>query len=201
MVYWYTSPRPVDTGPSTGVIPGSSRGDTSISRSMTNWRAKNTSVSSVNTSVISDNPLLFMERISTSPGKPVIAISTGHRNQTLDLLRAAADRDGGDLHLYVGHIGESVDGEILCRINAASAQCKRHHHHHQALLSIARTIAASIGLLQFRELALVVQVKGAIQHNALLDCESAHHRAHIGDFGTKFDGNAQEPVITFATKT
>ncbi len=46
-------------------------------RSITSWRAKYTSVSSLNTSVISDRPGLFSERISVSAGRPVIAISTG----------------------------------------------------------------------------------------------------------------------------
>jgi hypothetical protein len=46
-------------------------------RSATNWRAKYTGVSSVNTSVTMDNPAVFWERNSVMPGSPVMAISTG----------------------------------------------------------------------------------------------------------------------------
>ncbi len=197
IVYWYTSPKPVDTGPSTGVMPGSSLGDTSISRSITSWRAKNTSVWSVNTSVISDNPLLFMERISTSPGRPVIAISTGtviSRSTSSGLRPTATVATCTCMLVTSGKASTERFFAAKCR----RAQGKRDHHHQQALPEHRADDCGKHGLLQFRELALVVQVKGAIQHNALLDSESAHHRAHIGDFGAQLDGNAQEPIIALS---
>ncbi len=67
----------MDTGPSTGMMPSGMRGVTSISRSVTSWRAKYTSVVSVKTRVMMDRPLLLSERISTRPGMPVMAISSG----------------------------------------------------------------------------------------------------------------------------
>ena len=50
----------------------------SLSRSFTSWRANQTSVSSSNTTVTADTAVRLMERISTTPGRPFIAVSTGY---------------------------------------------------------------------------------------------------------------------------
>ncbi len=58
-------------------MPGGIWAEASMRRSSTIWRAKYTSVLSVNTSVMSEMPLRLSERISTRPGSPVMAISIG----------------------------------------------------------------------------------------------------------------------------
>ena len=58
-------------------MPAGMRWVASIKRSNTSWRAKYTSVLSVKTRVTSETPLRLSERISTSPGKPVIEVSIG----------------------------------------------------------------------------------------------------------------------------
>ena len=50
-------------------------------------------------------------------------------------------------------------------------------------------------LFQFSELALVIQMKGAIHHNALIDRKPFQHWTHVGHFRTQLDGNTQKPII------
>ena len=94
---------------------------------------------------MSDKPLLFRERISTSPGKPVMAISTGtviSRSISSGLRPTAYGRD---LHLYIGHIRKRVDSKILCSENTPPRTGRAQPlTTSKRCLSMARTIEASM---------------------------------------------------------
>ena len=57
-----------------------------------------------------------------------------HRGETLDFLRRAARRLGGDLDLDVGHIGKGVDRKLAGRIESEEEQDGRNDRDDQALL-------------------------------------------------------------------
>src|SRR5688500_8946843 len=66
--------------------------------------------------------------------------------------------------------------------------------------SMARTTEASIRLFQLGELALVVQMKGAVHHNVLLRSNTFQHGPHVSHFGTQFDRNTEKAIIALSDK-
>src|SRR5205823_6056516 len=69
---------PVEIGPSLTSTPGGRFALASLMRSVTCWRAKKMSVLSVKTVVIWANPLRENDRVDSSPGMPVSAVSIGN---------------------------------------------------------------------------------------------------------------------------
>ena len=121
---------------------------------------------------MSDNPLLFKERISTNPGSPVIAISTGtviRRSISSGLLPTATVATCTCMLVTSGKA--STERLLECK-DACNAQGERDHDHHQALLEHCTHDCIKHELLHLGELALIVEVKGAVHHDILIDSES-----------------------------
>src|SRR3990167_6789344 len=175
-------------------MPSGMRVDTSINRSVTSWRAKYTSVASVNTRVMMDSPLLLSERISSSPGRPVIAISSGTVTKRSI---SSGERPGASVAIctctLVTSGKASTDSFIAARTPKPHTISDRTTTTSR-WLSAARIMDAIMGLLQFGALALVVQVESPFHDDGRALVEPADDRTHAVAGRAEFDRRQAESV-------
>ena len=72
-----------------------------------------------------ERPNFEIERSDSSPGSPEMDLLDGKGDLLLDLLRPEGRRDGVDLHLHRGGVGEGVDVEVKQRQAAHGRQDQR----------------------------------------------------------------------------
>ena len=114
--------------------PAGSSPAVSASFSASIWRARKTSVPSLNTTVMMDRPSMDSERSDSMSPRPLTIVSTGQRDEHLDLLGRQTGRLGLDHDLRLDEVREDVELGVLGHVQAVAEKQAGHDHHHAAVL-------------------------------------------------------------------